>query len=270
MSELLEIRQPYKQAWPSESAKSEVTRGHLARLIANEATETTLTPLGYEPRTVVWGEAWMYESAAYWVARAHEEVAAGLGKSAYALGESFAEEVVACLLGGHGITYEMNLAAFHAVRNAGLISREARATEGELRSVLEHPMLLASGRTARYRFPNQKAQRVASALARVSFEGAPSEAMAAREWLLTFDGIGPKTASWIVRNVWPSANVAIIDIHVWRAGTDCGVFDPGWNPAQNYWEMEALFVEWSRLGGIHPAALDVTVWTERAALARRQ
>jgi endonuclease III len=45
-----------------------------------------------------------------------------------------------------------------------------------------------------------------------------------RQLLLSIEGIGPKTASWIVRNVMGSDDVAIIDIHILRACTGMGVF----------------------------------------------
>ena len=46
--------------------------------------------------------------------------------------------------------------------------------------------------------------------------------VALRDWLLAIPGIGPKTASWIVRNRTGSSAVAIIDVHILRAGTSAG------------------------------------------------
>lgn len=244
--------------------------GYLSALIANLHTDVVLRPGSFGPRTIMWGEPWMYESPAYWVARAEQMAPAGSRDDAYRLGSSLDEEVVACLLGGFGVTYELNVAAFHAVRDAGLIASDDAPHPELVVEQLARPLPLASGRAARYRFPNQKSARIASALSRLKREAAPEDPFVAREWLLSFDGIGPKTASWIVRNRWPEAEVAIVDIHVWRAATECGVFDPGWNPSRNYWEMEAVFVEWARHGGVSAASLDATIWAERAARARRR
>ncbi|WP_428844518.1 hypothetical protein [Plantibacter flavus] len=208
----------------------------------------------------------MFETPAYWVERARDGVESD---GSYCLGDSLIEEVVACVLGGYGVTYELNVAAFTAVRDAGLLDPEAATDLTDLVAALSQPLGLPSGRAARYRFPNQKAKRIASALPRLWQETPPSEPLAAREWLLTFEGIGPKTSSWVVRNRWPRADVAIIDIHVWRAAVSCGVFDTGWTPARDYWQMEAVFLEWAKHGGVSAASLDVTIWAERSGQARR-
>nr|WP_300148917.1 hypothetical protein [Propionicimonas sp.] len=212
----------------------------------------------------------MYESPAYWIARAKDMASADRRGDPYCFGNSLVEEIVACLLGGFGITYELNVAAFYAVREAGLIVTEVCPSPADILEELQRPLTLASGRAVRYRFPNQKSARVAGALSRLRREAPPADPLLAREWLLSFDGIGPKTASWVVRNRWPDAEVAIVDIHVWRAATECGVFDAEWTPSRNYWEMEAVFVEWARHGGVSAAALDATIWAERAGRARRR
>jgi len=244
--------------------------GHLSTLIAVMRTEVVLRPDNYRARTIEWGQPWIYESPAYWVARAEQMTPPDSPDDTYRLGASLDEEVVACLLGGFAVTYELNVAAFHAVRDAGLIASDIAPDPDLIVQQLIRPLPLASGRAARYRFPNQKSARIASALSRLKQEPAPADPFAARDWLLSFHGIGPKTASWIVRNHWPQAEVAIVDVHVWRAATACGVFDPDWNPTRNYWEMEAVFVEWARHGGVSAAALDATIWAERAARARRR
>ncbi len=243
---------------------------YLSTLIADMRTRVVLHPRNYRARTIEWGQPWMYESPAYWVARAEQMTPADSGDDTYRLGASFDEEVVACLLGGFGVTFELNVAAFHAVRDAGLISSNIAPEPELIAELLARPLPLASGRAARYRFPNQKSARIASALSRLRTEPVPEDPSLVRDWLLSFDGIGPKTASWIVRNTWPDVEVAIVDIHVWRAAIACGVFDPSWNPTRNYWEMEAVFVEWARHGGVSAAALDATIWAERAARARRR
>lgn len=263
----MELRPPHLAASGHDRPAGD---GYLSALIAGLHTDVVLRPGSYGPRTIMWGEPWMYESPAYWVARAKQMAPVDSRDDAYRLGTSLDEEVVACLLGGFGVTYELNVAAFRAVRDAGLIASDVAPHPELIIEQLARPLPLASGRAARYRFPNQKSARIASALSRLKREAAPKDPFVAREWLLSFDGIGPKTASWIVRNRWPEAEVAIVDIHVWRAATACGVFDPGWNPSRNYWEMEAVFVEWARHGGVSAASLDATIWAERAARARRR
>lgn len=66
-------------------------------------------------RSCQWGQPWQYGTAAYWVAAtdiaiqlSHKDISA---RRSHRLGGTRLEEVVACLLGGHGITYETNIAA---------------------------------------------------------------------------------------------------------------------------------------------------------------
>lgn len=95
------------------------------------------------------------------------------------------------------------------------------------------------------------------------------DAGVAREWLMTFRGVGPKTASWVVRNQYPDSDVAIIDIHVHRAAVKAGVFDSTWTPSRDYWTMEAAFLGWAKHGEVTAADLDAVIWEEQAAAARR-
>lgn len=222
-----------------------------------------------QARLVDWGFPVEYLSAAYWVERTKQwlETRAPQPRP-HRLGGTFAEEVAACLLGGHGITYESNMAAYEGLRSAGLLSLDRPASKEHLVAVLAAPLLLDDGRTIRYRFPNQKAERLASAFLKMAHEDAPSEPHDARSWLLTFPGIGPKTASWIVRNRYEDADVAIIDIHVMRAGIRAGVFDASWTPNRNYPLIESAFLQWARFGGVSAADLDAVMWLDEATFAR--
>src|SRR6202020_2057977 len=92
----------------------------------------------------------------------------------------------------------------------------------ELQTALSVPFYM-NGRMVKYRFPNQKAIFLAALLNRKDLAKIPYEDdMILREWLLTINGIGMKTASWIVRNWLCSENVAILDIHIQRAGLIAG------------------------------------------------
>ena len=228
-----------------------------------------LTLPGGLNRSVSWGHPWQYLSAAYWVERTRE-----WGKRRpstdrpHRLGTNFREEVIACLLGGHGITYELNIAAYHAVRAAGCLDDSSRAAAAEVIHVLSQPLVVGD-RRIHYRFPNQKGARVADALARLRTEMTPPDPLDARAWLLGFGGIGPKTASWIVRNHYGTDDVAIIDIHIWRAGIRANIFDEDWTPNRNYWVMESAFLQWARFGDVKAADLDAVMWVEQASAVRR-
>ncbi|WP_173154269.1 8-oxoguanine DNA glycosylase [Phytohabitans suffuscus] len=187
------------------------------------------------------------------------------GPHRHRLGGDLAEEVAACLLSGHGMPYETGLAAFHAVRDAGLLTR--CPDERELEWVLRAP-LDVGGRTVHYRFPTQRARWLAAALRHVCTQRPPKNSHELRDWLMLAPGIGPKTAGWIVRNHLGSDDVAIIDVHVLRAGTNAGVFDPAWTPISDYPRLEAFFLAWAGYGGVRAADLDAVIWSERAHSAR--
>lgn len=218
---------------------------------------------------MAWGQPWQYLSAAYWVGmtedwRQHNPEQ----ERPHRLGSTFSEELVACMLGGHGVTFEMNIAAFRILRDSGLTAG-AGATESELSEVLHQPLIIGD-RSVLYRYPNQKASRIAEALERVRNEALPDAPLDVREWLMTFRGIGPKTASWIVRNHFGTDDVAIIDIHIQRAGIQAGVFDPRWSPTRDYWTMESAFLAWARIGKVSAGDLDAVIWIHKAVNARRR
>jgi thermostable 8-oxoguanine DNA glycosylase len=171
------------------------------------------------------------------------------------------------LLGGYGMPYETGLAAFRAVRDAGLLTRCSH--ERDLEWVLRQP-LHVGGRAVRYRFPAQRARSLAAALRHIRTQEPPRKAHELRDWLLLVPGIGPKTAGWIVRNHLDSDDVAIIDVHVLRAGACAGVFDPTWTPVSDYARLEAFFLAWAHHGGVRAADLDAVIWSEQAHAARVQ
>lgn len=177
--------------------------------------------------------------------------------SRYKLGRSLKEEVAACLLGGFGLPSEVGLAAFHRVRDAGLLETTPSTTA--LQDLLTRP-LLVEGRSVRYRYPRQRSEYLAKALARLQTEAAPQSDLEFRDWLLSFRGIGPKTASWITRNWLDSDKVAIIDVHIHRAGLLAGIFNPREPVARHYFRMEAKFLEFAAALDASVPSLDTLIW----------
>ncbi|MDO4027417.1 8-oxoguanine DNA glycosylase [Clavibacter michiganensis] len=173
------------------------------------------------------------------------------------------------MLGGYGITYEVNIAAFNAIRGANVFIAPERQSEDYLSALLRQPLPIGKQGT-RYRYPNQKAARIAEALSRLHNEPRPNTPLDVRLWLKSFAGIGPKTASWIVRNYFGSSDVAIIDIHIQRAAVTAGIFDPSWSVSRHYDQMESAFIAWARTGDVPAADLDAVIWVEQAARARTQ
>jgi len=223
-------------------------------------------------RVVSWGHPWQAGTPAHWCALTRHAEADGLvamGPFRHRLGRDLREEVAACLLGGFGMPYEVGLAAFQLVRDEGLLSPAVSPSAARLEEVLRRP-LQACGAARRYRFPQQRAHRLAGALRYLRQEVPSSAPVAVRDWLLHAPGMGPKTASWVVRNHYGSDAVAVLDVHVIRVGVAAGVFDPAWTPGRHYRLMEQLFLAWAGQDGVSAADLDAVIWAEQAAAARRR
>ena len=209
---------------------------------------------------VVWGRPDVFFTPSYWMTqywmREHE-----LPQRGHAVGQTLEEEIVFCLLGGHGIPAEIGIAAFERLRSRGLISTKAHSIElfsTNLREPLE-----VSGRQVTYRFWAQKAKYVATALQTLSEQPVPCHsAREMRSYLMRLPGIGPKTASWIVRNWLHSNEVAILDIHIIRAGQLMNLFTPSERVEAHYFQMEQRFLDLAAAMGVPPSNLDALIWSE--------
>lgn len=214
------------------------------------------------PLRFAWGAPDELGSCAYWVdqARRHPPVLD------LTCAESLHDEILFCLLGGYGITWAVNRAAWNALHAAGLTAGTPRAAAIE--EVLHTPLSLGSGATRRYRFPAQRAVRLAAVMRILDVATLPSDPLALRHWLTGLPGIGLKTASWIVRNRFADDRVAVIDVHVQRAGLAAGFVRPSWRLPCDYPLFELAFCEVARLGGVRSAALDLTIWHQLQEIGR--
>ncbi len=238
---------------------SDVDQGGDECVTAQIAKNTQPDPESLAMPGVRWGRPDVLFTPAYW--RCQLEWFPDLQRAgAHRLGGSFREEVVACLLGGHGIPAEIGLAAFSAIRRSGLLVPDRHPTEDDVLSVIAQPLLLPSGKRVRYRFAKQKSGYVASFLS--SRKEMPSEDSHStlRNWLVSFDGIGLKTASWVIRNWFDSDHVAILDVHIHRAGLLAGVFNARHSLSRSYLEMEGRFLDFCSAINARPSALDALIW----------
>jgi N-glycosylase/DNA lyase len=193
---------------------------------------------------------WMTQ---YWMNRGHSLV------RSYRLGSTFEEEVVACLLGGYGIPAEVGLAAFERLRDRGVIS--PAGTDGVVVAQhLREPLSIA-GRKVTYRFWHQKATYIARALQilneRPSDQGSSQKL---RDYLLHLPGIGLKTASWIVRNWLAADDVAILDVHIVRAGRLMNLYSSSDRVDKHYLKMERRFLDLATALDVPCADLDALIW----------
>jgi thermostable 8-oxoguanine DNA glycosylase len=89
-----------------------------------------------------------------------------------------------------------------------------------------------------------------------------------RDWLTQLPGVGLKTASWIVRNHLDDDDVAILDIHILRAGDLGGFLNPALKVERDYLELEAQFLRFCSGLQIRPSELDSVIWAEMKASPR--
>lgn len=215
-------------------------------------------PAAHTPvvNSVPWGWASEPYTPAFWRAllQQHASEVAHLR-----LGRSLAEETSACLLGGYGIPAEVGLAAFEHLRASGLL--DGGSSLQSLKAALSMP-LMVDGRRTRYRFAASKAESLWRTLQAMNTASAPVEGLALRDWLTQFPGIGLKTASWIVRNHLDCDDVAILDIHILRAGFLMGIFPAQVRLPRQYHELEASFVGLAKAMGVRTSALDACIWAQ--------
>ena len=248
----------HKNAWRANGGTEMQTVwagfGHNSRMLSLPHAEVQVMP------GVAWGCASEPFSPAYWVARCawpddtlpRFETRDGL----------LIEEVGFCLLGGFGIKYEMNRLAFDRLRDEGVFDASVPCDHRRILDLLLTPFDL-DGRKIRYRFPNQRAWRIA-AMRQTMDAGALLKLtpLAMRDALQVVNGIGPKTASWIVRNLLGSDDVAILDVHVIRACRHIGLFPAEITLPGDYRKLEELFLTFAKAVNLQPSVLDAVMWAE--------
>lgn len=209
---------------------------------------------------VPWGAIEAFPTPAYWAYQVYARRLQG-ERINYKLGTTLKEEVGACLLGGHGIPASVGLAAFHHVKQLGAFN-DLPPSEEILLEWLREPIQV-DGRLVRYRFAKQKARYLAAALQKLASEYPPlGSGRALRDWLLDIPGIGYKTASWVARNWLDADDVAILDIHILRAGLLGKFFEESLTVERHYLELEDQFIQFSKGLGVRASELDALIWLE--------
>jgi thermostable 8-oxoguanine DNA glycosylase len=215
---------------------------------------------------VRWGSFEHPLTPAFWVSQAW--MTGTSCPTNFRLGKSLAEEATFCLLGGHGTHAEVGFAAATRVCRAlgetpqGFLSREC------IELLLREPVMIR-GRPIRYRFAGQRAIYLAGALKLLAeIDEARFEDIALRDRLCQLPGIGPKTASWIVRNRRGSDNVAILDVHIVRACQIMNVFPGTSDPARRYFELERRFLDFCAAGSSRASTMDAVMWATMRKLSR--
>lgn len=183
----------------------------------------------------------------------------------------FRRELLFCLLGGFGVTFELAVSALHIVDRLDPFGPQWSETEledrveSELRKAQFEPRTAAGG-FRRYRFPSRKARVIARSCgwARSASPVLPQLAEIddehqRRTFLEQCPGVGPKTGSWILRNLGLASTLAILDVHVLRALEVCGRVTAPSLP-RDYLVVEQAFMAWCSELGAPPAAFDLFLW----------
>lgn len=181
------------------------------------------------------------------------------------------DEIVFCLLSGHGVPFELALSAARHLAAFSVFSR--RRTDPELRDLvfaeLSRPQFEPrrnDGNFRRFRYPMRKAGLIVSARRWLLDRGTlydrlrsiPDE-RARRTFLTPCPGVGLKTASWLLRNAGLAHELAVLDVHVLRAMDAQGRLGAMRLP-RDYERIEEAFLAWCRELQAPPAAFDLFLW----------
>jgi len=216
--------------------------------------------------SVRWGGFDVFPTPAYWQYQVMARRIAGR-PAGYRLGRTLAEEVAACLLGGHGIPAAVGLAAYERLHERGAFGPRP-PSQATIEKWLKEPLQIRSQNGAHqvhYRFAAQKARFLAVALPAVQAPPAFETGREMRDWLTKLSGVGPKTASWIARNWKDADDVAILDIHIMRIGRVLGLFPRELTVERHYVTLEALFLEFSKALDVRASELDAVIWYEMSS-----
>ncbi|WP_018416540.1 hypothetical protein [Teredinibacter turnerae] len=209
---------------------------------------------------VRWGNAAGFPTVAYWMLRTIETRLTNKTVQ-YKLGASLLEEIGACLLGGHGIPAENGLAAYEHMKEKGAFSGDLYSAD-QLLEWLSEPIRLRE-KSFKYRFAKQKSSYIHSAIKRLGESEAPAASgQELRNWLLDIKGVGLKTASWVARNWLDADDVAILDIHIYRAGLLGGFFTDSMTVEKDYLKLESRFIELAESMEVKTSELDSLMWFE--------
>ena len=207
---------------------------------------------------VKWGRQDCILTSYYWKCRVeHWEEDNGVFENRSQ--ESLLQEVIYCLIGGFGIKAEVAHSFYRSfVENLSLDD----FTQEQAFEILNTPTL-SLGTYKRYRFPKQRAKQLYLAKEKMkTLEFNTSNHVEFRNQLTKLNGIGYKIASWITRNFLGSDEVAVLDVHIVRAGQHINLFDKDAKLPRDYLKMERRFVDFAKALDVRTSSLDAVMWDD--------
>lgn len=206
-----------------------------------------------------WGHCYQLYTPAFWKLQ-YLLNTFSLEDNAHQISNTLVEEILLCILGGYGIPSEMGMIAFNRFKNEDLIRCDVSFTD--IFKALNTPFQIAQDKFVKYRFANQKANYIHAFLHRKDLGILDTlDDLELRSWLITVRGIGPKTASWITRNWLRSERVAILDVHILRAGVITGFFNRNFNIVTEYYELEKQYLKFCKFLEVRPSDMDAIIWS---------
>jgi N-glycosylase/DNA lyase len=241
--------------------------GQLAHLPGDGQALELPAPTRYVMSGIRWGHFDRILTPAFWKVQCWLQDRLRRAPPDLRVGENLLEEVIACTLGGYGIPSEVGYAAYFSLLDNGLLT--STSSEDAIRAALSAP-LRVRGRLVHYRFPRQRAMRIARILQIFSETKPPSEANVPQllAWLEALPGVGPKTAAWIVRNRNPNGQLAVIDVHIFRAGCAIGLFSPHDHVDRDYSRLQERYLNFCARLDVSPIRLDAVMWRTMRDLGR--
>lgn len=212
-----------------------------------------------------------FDLASAWATCAEVYCRVAMPESSAPTRAQFERELLFCLLGGFGISFELALSASTTLWELDPFA--PRWDEAEILDRICHELSQrqfeprnTSGSLRRYRFPNRKAHLIMGARRWLAVTGPVHQTLIElegeqerRRLLCNCPGIGPKSASWLLRNLGMASRLAILDVHLIRALQEAGRITTETLP-RDYEAVEAAFVAWCDQLGAPPAAFDLFVW----------
>lgn len=193
------------------------------------------------------------------------------------LNEKLVEEFFFVILGGFGISYELNKSAHLLLSKKGFLNKELYIDEENLREVyillreeLGKPQFeprTNNNELRRYRFIETKPKTITHAGNWLWRECnwnleqmLNKKEIDLRAWLCTCPGIGLKSASWYLRNVGYNYDLAVLDVHVLRFLSYFGIEVPKTINDNTYLYLESLLRTACNNIGISLGSMDYLLW----------
>lgn len=192
--------------------------------------------------------------------------------------DDLVKEFFFVILGGFGISYELNRSALDVFNRNGLINRDLYKSEVKLQETtlqikdeLSKPQFeprTKLGEYRKYRYIETKPWIVASggywlwSECEWNLEKKVNKlsAIEIRQWMCNCPGFGMKSASWFIRNTGISDDCAVFDVHVIRFLKQLGVAIPETLTNKIYIQIEDLLRNICRKIDVSLGKLDYLLW----------